>query len=402
MGKTSLLKGCGGLAEHAGMTVRRATGSAIERDLTFGLIGQLLDRDVAGLDEAGRPSSRAPPPSPAGCSTRPVRGRGPSRARGPAPLDLLARLEPRASGPMALLVDDAHQGDRESLAALAYAARRIADLPVLLVVAFRPPAEPSPELAAISEAAGAEAGELVAPGPLSAEGVAAVAGSILGEALARGRRRLPGGERGEPATPANARRADALRGGFLGGRREAARGLGTLRGGGRPARRLSADAQTAARAAAVLGREATVARVGELTGLPDPEAAVDELVTAGILLPALPITFAHPTLQEAVSSSSSPRSARGCTPRRRRCLRRAASGRAGCGPPARVGARGRHRVGADPARRGSDRAPAGLPDGGPAADPRAHRPRPRSRWGWCSRSWGARNRAAATRPRWTT
>ncbi len=305
MGKTTLLEACAAEAESAGLRVHRATGSALERDLAFGLVRQLLEREAAERDAGAFAGAAA--------LARTVfdLAEGPTGAP-PSPDGLHRSIYWLISnlaegGPMALLVDDAHQGDRESLAALAYAARRIADLPVLIAVAFRPPADPSPELAAISEAAASEAGEAVSPGPLSADGVSAVVGDILGEA--------PSAEAGEACLEASGGNPQLLRMLAEQMRFEGDPSAGAARRLAVSAlseaavtrlARLSADAQLAARAAAVLDREATVARVGELTGLADPGAAVDELVTAGILLPALPITFAHPTLQEAVSSQLQP------------------------------------------------------------------------------------------------
>jgi predicted ATPase len=49
-----------------------------------------------------------------------------------------------AGAPLVLVVDDAHWADRPSLEVLSYLARRIADLPVLLVVAFRPDVPDAP------------------------------------------------------------------------------------------------------------------------------------------------------------------------------------------------------------------------------------------------------------------
>ena len=61
-----------------------------------------------------------------------------------------------ALGPVALLVDDAQWADRASLDSLAHLARRVRDLPLLLVLASRPSDAPA-EIAAIPRRRGARA-----------------------------------------------------------------------------------------------------------------------------------------------------------------------------------------------------------------------------------------------------
>ena len=42
------------------------------------------------------------------------------------------------TAPMVLVIDDGHWADRPSLEVISYVARRVCDVPVLIVVAFRP------------------------------------------------------------------------------------------------------------------------------------------------------------------------------------------------------------------------------------------------------------------------
>ena len=58
-----------------------------------------------------------------------------------------------AAGPLALIVDDAHWSDRASLEWLVYLARRVDDLPVVLVVGYRPD-EPGAASDLLSQLAG--------------------------------------------------------------------------------------------------------------------------------------------------------------------------------------------------------------------------------------------------------
>ena len=49
----------------------------------------------------------------------------------------MSEIPPVSTGDLVLVVDDAHLADRESLLWLAYVARRLGGLPVLLTVAVR-------------------------------------------------------------------------------------------------------------------------------------------------------------------------------------------------------------------------------------------------------------------------
>ena len=70
-----------------------------------------------------------------------------------------------------ITVDDAQWADLPSLRFLVYLSRRIADLPIAMVVAMRPPHERAGPLAEISAGRG---GERVLPRPLTPEAVAAL------------------------------------------------------------------------------------------------------------------------------------------------------------------------------------------------------------------------------------
>jgi DNA-binding SARP family transcriptional activator/tetratricopeptide (TPR) repeat protein len=119
MGKTALLDAWAARERAGGMRVTRATAGKAEQGFGFAVARQLLDRLAADI--------AAPPPA----------------AVGDEPpheiLHSLYRLVVRAcdDGPLAMLVDDAQWADPPSARWLDYLARRIAGLPVLLVVAAR-------------------------------------------------------------------------------------------------------------------------------------------------------------------------------------------------------------------------------------------------------------------------
>ena len=121
-GKTVLARALTTTMTSGGVTLS-ARAEAIERQLDFGVIDQLLREATA-----------------AGLSAPPAMDRDGAR---PDPLVvgrlLLALTEEHTVGrPLAILVDDAHWADAASIQAMSYAFRRLHDRPVLVIVVRRP------------------------------------------------------------------------------------------------------------------------------------------------------------------------------------------------------------------------------------------------------------------------
>lgn len=140
-GKSTLLAAAAERAQAAGLSVLRARGGELEREFPFGVMRQLFELGMARADATRRSALLAGAAAPA----QQALGLGApeaeaSMAEGPAVLHALYWLVVNlcASGPLLLAVDDAHWADVSSLRALDYIARRIADLPVALVVTLRP------------------------------------------------------------------------------------------------------------------------------------------------------------------------------------------------------------------------------------------------------------------------
>lgn len=137
-GKTALMKAAVSQARARGTLVLEASGSELERDLGFGVVRGLLERF---LTRAGSRRSAALLSGAAKLAEPVVK----PAARG-APIQpaaaihglywLVSNLAER--GPLMLVVDDAHWADVSSLRFLGYLARRLGDLPALLMVAIRP------------------------------------------------------------------------------------------------------------------------------------------------------------------------------------------------------------------------------------------------------------------------
>ena len=307
IGKTALLAAAVERARMERMEVLGARGGELERDLPYGVVQQLFEpalaRATASRRErllAGAAGLALPAISPVDTETDPRDAPG-------AVLHGLYWLAANlaAERPLLLVLDDAHWIDAASLRFVSYLARRVEELPLVIVYAARPgegagndlPALADPELVAavvrpmaLSEAA---AGELVAR-LLGAEGSAAFVRAcrvatggnpfLLRELLSAlgadgGRPHAMDPERVAGLAPESISRATLAR----------------LRRLGEPATRL-------AFAVALLGASGEFRHAAELAEL-EPEAATqaaDALASAAILRPGTPLEFAHPIVRAAV------------------------------------------------------------------------------------------------------
>src|SRR4051794_4293071 len=160
-GKTALLRAL--KRDAAGARVLSATGAPLERDFAFGIVRQLFDAEVHGPD-GGRLFKGA------ARLAEPVFDLTGGEADDPAHATLYGlywlAATLAAEQPLVLVVDDAHWADAPSLRFLDGLARRVEDLPLLLVIAARPG-----ERALLDGLAAAPAATLIHPQPLSPEGV---------------------------------------------------------------------------------------------------------------------------------------------------------------------------------------------------------------------------------------
>jgi tetratricopeptide (TPR) repeat protein len=292
IGKTRLLAEACATARAAGTTVLRARGGVLERDFAFGVARQLLGEDV---DIAGGES--APGEDPAFAA---IRGLYAETAR------LAAR------GPLLLAVDDAHWADQASLRWLSYVARRIEELPVLVLVALRP-GEPGAEAALVTRIAEEAGAQVVRPSPLSAAAARAVVTAALGagagEEFCAACHTASGGNpfflrelvtelaaEGVEPTREAARHVEAV------GPATVSRAV-LLRIG-----RLPRPAEAIARAVAVLGDAAELGVAAQLAAVDTAGAAeaADLLAAADVLRPGQPLDFVHPVVRAAVYADIPP------------------------------------------------------------------------------------------------
>jgi DNA-binding CsgD family transcriptional regulator len=326
IGKTALLTVVGEFARAAGIWTVRAAGAPLERDFGYGVVRQLLEGELRSRS----PEERARLLGGASALAAAVFGLPDREApllvegdRSVAVRHALVLLvgELARERPVVLVVDDLHWADRASLRWLAHLARRVEELPALIVAAART-GEAGDEDAVLAELGAGPGTRVLCPGALSAGAVTALASTVLNQVAVEFASACHELTAGNPLLAGELLRAAHEEG--LAGTAEETSRLQTL-GAGRVAgwvmRRLGsmpADVRELASAVAVLG-SARVADAATLAGLSPrgAEAAADELIEAGMFARALPLGFAHPLLRAAVEADMPPA-------RRDRAHRRAA------------------------------------------------------------------------------
>lgn len=282
LGKSSLLYSTRAAAERAGMRVLLARGSELERGYAFGVARQLL------------------PGSPV------IGAQADSLARILALYDeVLGMIRAEESGVSLLVaIDDLHWADEPSLHFLAHLALRIEDQPIVLVGAVRSgePGVPEEVLQKLREA---HIATVLSPRPLSADAVASMVRSALGEAdddLVDACRHATGGN---PFYLSELLRAVGSEDEAI----EAARVSkiappAVMRSVLVRLGRLGHHAAALARAAVILGDAAPIRLASALSGLDEPaaEAAADTLARAGILQRGEPLRFVHPLIASALEA----------------------------------------------------------------------------------------------------
>ena len=137
IGKTALLAAVHERATQHKMDSLGARGGELERELAFAIVRQLFEPRL-------RAAARADLFAGAARFAAPVFDGGTSGEAAPAIDSVVHGLYWLCSnvagrGSLLLTVDDVHWADEASLRFLSHLARRVADLPVLLVLATRPP-----------------------------------------------------------------------------------------------------------------------------------------------------------------------------------------------------------------------------------------------------------------------
>jgi DNA-binding CsgD family transcriptional regulator len=305
LGKSALLRGARPGAARAGSEVLQARGSELEREHPFGLVRQLLEPLLHRLDTGTRTELFAGAAAPAAALLEPARDA--ELAAAPAGFGavhaifwLIANLAARR--PLVVVVDDLHWGDTSSLRALDHLARRIGDLPVALVTAFRPD-EPGAPLALLDELRRAPEAQHLRPRPLNPAAVATVVRMVLPEADEAVCRACAGVTAGNPLLLAELLRA--LRAGTEPRSAACVDSAAVPSLAERVLRRaegVAPEAPALCRAMAVLGDDGRVSTAAALAQV-DPARAADlahRLRQIEVLNAEDPFSFVHPLVRSSV------------------------------------------------------------------------------------------------------
>jgi DNA-binding CsgD family transcriptional regulator len=309
IGKTSLLEAGREIAQQRGLACLTARGGELEQDFSFGVARQLFEHAVRDADEPERARLLE---GAAGLAAPVIGLEGGSREpQGEAGFAFLHGLywlcaSMAESQPLALVVDDLHWADAASLRFLSYLGRRIDELPVLLLIATRPPvASQHGEL--VEQVIDERESIRLSPSPLSSGGVEELlhdqTGQELDSGLVAACHKASAGnpflcvsiasalrDRDEPADPSSVEdlvRLDRAQGASM----IVAR-LG----------RLPSEATELAQAVSILGTGAELRYAAELAGQSMERAseAADTLTDHGILRPGERLDFEHPLIRAAV------------------------------------------------------------------------------------------------------
>ncbi len=288
LGKSVLLEHAGVLAEDVGWLVRRATPGPLEHHLPFGVIRALLETPV-------RESGMALDGPAAVAGSLLVNASAPggnSSMMRIAHSVLWVCQELAAERPLALIVDDAHFADQTSLAVLAYLARRVEDLPLLLLIASR---GSSDQLSVIG---GSRLATVLRPQPLSPRNTLALLRRTVPHATVALGRECHRDTGGNPWLLSELARELARYGELRGRVSTEARGVVRQR-----LAELSTRDRGVVEALAVLGDGAPLHVIAAVAGVPVAEVAParDALVATGLLASGGE-RFAHALIATAIET----------------------------------------------------------------------------------------------------
>ena len=310
IGKSTLARHAADLAAVRGIRVLRARAGELERSLPYGVVMELfggMANDAGERDELFAGPARI---------AAPLFGLG--RIEDALARDRVDRADPVAyvhglfwlvlnlveRGPVAIVVDDVQWADEPSIRFLHHLARRVAELPVALVLAMRPEAGGQSSGAAMLRATPEVT--VLTPSHLTEGAVGELVSELLDRPVTGAQRHAAwSATGGNPffVTELAAEMDDGLEL-HPGAMADAApKGIGRYLDA-----RLAAaqpEARALAEAVAILGESSTLHRAAAVAGIEAAEAASAArwLVEAAILADAEPLAFRHPLLRGAVAAA---------------------------------------------------------------------------------------------------
>ncbi|WP_020524520.1 helix-turn-helix transcriptional regulator [Catelliglobosispora koreensis] len=319
IGKTRLLAEAAAMSATAGATVRRARGSELEQNHSYGLVRQLFDPLLA---EAGETQRQQWLSGPAAQATAAV-GHETLAAQPVGDFAVLhglywLTLNVCQDKPLALICDDLHWADESSLRFLAHLLPRLSELPVIVLATLRPGAATGENQELLDLITTDPACVTLRPRPLSVDSVAMLISEVVSAqadpAFAASCHEACGGNPLLVLECAETARAQGIA--PVAGNQE----LITTGTSDMLTRRVRGWLRTlpgacvkVCEAVAVLGDSATITNIRGLTGLSEPEVqdAVRRLQAADILAsenaerPEV-CGFVHPLVRTAIYTSIAP------------------------------------------------------------------------------------------------
>jgi DNA-binding CsgD family transcriptional regulator len=301
-GKSALVAAALHRARASGLRPLVARGGELEQEFAFGVIRQLFESLVSAADAPTRRRLFDGAAAPARWVLSPESDDGADRSGGGfAAMRAIFWLacNVAVSGPLLLVVDDAHWVDASSLRALSFVARRLADVPIALLVAARED-EPGAPAELLDELRVDPSALRLTVRPLSAVSSASVVRELLPEASDEICSAVYNATAGNPLYVRELLRS-VDGDGSIAAVHEAS--LPTL--GERTARRVARVAPGAAAlttAMAVLGDGGRLPAAARLAGLDESEAAsiAARLERLEVLSCADPFEFVHPLVRRSV------------------------------------------------------------------------------------------------------
>jgi len=318
IGKTTLLRKAMEMAQERGMRVVYGRGGVLEQQIEYGVVRQMLEKDMLSAGAEQRESLLAGPAASAasvlGIGDMPADA-GPGRDLSENILHGLYWLMANLSeeGPILVVFDDAHWGDGASLIASGYLSRRVEGHPIALLAGVRDD-EPGSKAKALSPVFIDAGATMIRPAELSEGAVLqllsdAFPGRDIPEELVAAFAESSGGNPffltelvGEIASshsdPSELSASQIFDVGPLTVRRSLLMRLGAL----------GDDSRLLAQALAILGGEGESRHAAAIAGLEADAAAeaADRLVAAGILEAGRPLRVAHPLVRAAIADDISP------------------------------------------------------------------------------------------------
>src|SRR5262245_19079961 len=316
LGKTSLLGEAASRADEAGFICLRARASDLEEDFAYGLVRQLLEPLVAGATDAGRDELFDGAASLSRGLFAPDESGSISLGGDSKAFSVLHGLywlinNLAVERPVALLVDDLHWSDAESLRFLTYLGPRLDGLPVTVIATTRPG---EGDVAAVARLTSAPETKVLRPRPLSVEAAAQLCELRLGPDVPADFVAACRDATGGNPFFLEALLREAVDEGFSTDDRERVRAIAPAAVARSVLLRLSGKppaARALVHAVAVLGNGATVAEAAALSdvSIEDAVDATDLLATLGIFKPDGGLEFAHSIVRTAVREEMGARGA---------------------------------------------------------------------------------------------